>query len=43
MTDAEVRTARECGDIVLCLITRCYASKNVSCHVVQCKGDDEDN
>ncbi len=42
MSDAEVKTARECGDIVLCLIIRCYNSKNVFCHVVPCKGDDED-
>ena len=40
--DAEVKTAREGGDIVLCLIIRCYATKNVFCHVVPCKGDDED-
>ena len=42
LSDAEVKTARECGDIVLCLIIRCYATKNVFCHVVPCKGDDED-
>jgi hypothetical protein len=40
--DAEVKAARECGDIVLCLIIRCYASKNIFCHKVPCKGDDED-
>ena len=42
LSDAEVKTARECGDIVLCLIIRCYATKNVFCHVVPCKGDDQD-
>jgi hypothetical protein len=40
--DAEVKAARECGDIVLCIVIRCYASKNIFCHEVPCKGDDED-
>ena len=42
MSDAEVKTARKCGVIVLCLIIRCCAGKNVFCHVAPCKGDDED-
>ena len=40
--DAEVEAARECGDIVLCIVIRCYASKNIFCHEVPCKGDGGD-
>ena len=40
--DKLLTDARRKGDIVKCLVIRCYESKNVFAHVVPCKGDDED-
>ncbi len=40
--DKPLTDARRKGDIVKCLVIRCYESKNVFAHVVPCKGDDED-
>ena len=42
MEDAEIQEARGKGDIVKCLIVRCYASKAVFAHVIPAKGVDEE-
>ena len=42
-TDEEVRTEREDGRIIKCLIVRCYATKSVFAHVIPSKGTLEDS
>ena len=41
-SDEEVKTAREDGKIIKCLIVRCYATKSVFAHVIPFKGSLED-
>ena len=40
--DKLLTDARRKGDIVKCLVIRCYESKNVFAHVLPCKCDNED-
>ena len=42
MSDEEVDTARQRGDLAKCLVVRCYVSKSVFGHVIPRKGLDED-
>ena len=42
MDDTQVNEARIKGEIVKCLVVRCFASKAVFGHVIPCKGLDED-
>jgi hypothetical protein len=42
MNDEQVETARQSGDLVKCLVVRCYVSKAVFGHVIPRKGLDED-
>ena len=42
MSNEEVEAARERGELVKCLVVRCYASKAVFGHVIPRKGLDED-
>ena len=41
--DDAITQAREGGEIVKCLLLRCFKSKNVFAHVVPQKGDDEEH
>ncbi len=40
--DQKLEAARRGGQVVKCLIIRCFSSKNLFAHVVPCKGSDED-
>jgi hypothetical protein len=42
MDDEEVNQKRESGELVKCLLVRCFATKAVFAHVVPCKGIDDD-
>ena len=42
MDDMQVNEARTKGEVVKCLVVRCYVSKAVFGHVIPCKGLDED-
>ena len=41
MDDEEVNQKRESGELVKCLLVRCFATKAVFAHVVPCKGIDD--
>ena len=41
LADEAVSKARTAGDVLKCLLVRCFYSKNVFAHMVLQKGDDE--
>ena len=41
-SDGEIEDARQKGEILKCVLTRCYSSKCIFAHCVPCKGADEE-
>ncbi len=41
--DELCRVARRKGDVVKCIVVRCWETKNLFAHCIPCKGDDEEH